>query len=205
MSWLMTQTQTESLQPSTLQHQPTPSRQKGSALFMALMILIVLSLLAVITSTNSVLQERMTGNFRDSSLAFEAAENSLRWAEAWVASRVGRNDPTLFTCVAVAGCGTTVVASGAVPGALEDGLEADWMAVPFVYGEMPSAPGTILRTLPEVAQQPRYVIEQVLFAPDNLTESPQTGTFYYNILARGVGARPTSIAVLRSVHTRRVD
>ena len=56
--------------------------QRGSALFMALMILIVLTLLAVVTSSNSVLQERMTGNFRDSALAFEAAENSLRWAEA---------------------------------------------------------------------------------------------------------------------------
>ena len=137
--------------------------QRGSALFMALMILIVLTLLAVVTSSNSVLQERMTGNFRDSALAFEAAENSLRWAEAWVASRVGRNDPILFTCVAVAGCGTTVVASGAVPIALEDGVEADWMAVPFVYGELPGAPGTIMRILPEVAQQPRFVIEQVLF------------------------------------------
>jgi len=180
-------------------------KQRGSALFMALMILIIMTLLAVVTSSNSILQERMSGNFRDSALAFESAENGLRWAEAWIASRTERNDPSMFACNNISGCTTTVIGNGIIPPIMESGNDADWSPVPFIYGEMPSAPGTVMRSLPSVAEQPKYMIEQVFFAADNLTEAPQTGTFYYNITARGVGARPTSVAVLRSVHTRRVD
>lgn len=180
-------------------------RQRGSALVMALLILIVMTLLAVVTSSSSILQERMAGNFRDSALAFESAENALRWAESWIASRVGRNDPSMFACASIPACNTTVIANGIIPPVMEDGISTDWAPVPFVYGELPTAPGTVMRTIPGVAEQPKFMIEEVFFAQDNLTETPQTGTFYYNITARGVGARPTSIAVLRSVHTRRVD
>ncbi|GAB4193359.1 MAG: hypothetical protein Tsb002_23810 [Wenzhouxiangellaceae bacterium] len=186
-------------------HLRLPSRQRGSALFLGILILIVLTLLAVVSSSNSVLQERMTGNFRDQALAFQAAENGLRWAEGWIASRTNRADPLMIACPAVGGCPSPIIANGVMPQVMEQGLEVDWTPIPYEYGDLPSAPGTNVRDMPMVAQQPKYVIEEVFFAPDNLTEMPQTGTFYYNITARGVGARPTSIAVVRSEHTRRVD
>jgi Tfp pilus assembly protein PilX len=50
--------------------------QSGAVLFVCLMLLILLSLLAVTSSRGSGLQERMAGNMRQLSLAFETADST---------------------------------------------------------------------------------------------------------------------------------
>jgi|GEM_PF-2177029 len=49
--------------------------QQGAVLFVCLMLLILLTLIAVTSSKGSALQERMAGNLRSSSIAFESAES----------------------------------------------------------------------------------------------------------------------------------
>lgn len=59
-------------------------RQKGSALIISLVILIVMTVIGLTAMGSSTLQERMAGNTRDITLSFQAAETALRGGEAWL-------------------------------------------------------------------------------------------------------------------------
>lgn len=59
-------------------------RQQGSVLIVSLGILAVLTLIGLSGANNTVLEERMAGNFRDQRVAFESAESVLVNAESWI-------------------------------------------------------------------------------------------------------------------------
>jgi hypothetical protein len=60
---------------------PIPVQQRGAALFVAMMILILMSLLAVSASQVTMLQERMVQAYWSDVQAFEATEERLRQQE----------------------------------------------------------------------------------------------------------------------------
>lgn len=59
--------------------------QKGVALFVVLMLLLVVTILGLSSLRSTVMEERMSANMFDRSLGFHAAESALREAEARVA------------------------------------------------------------------------------------------------------------------------
>ncbi|HSX59412.1 MAG TPA: PilX N-terminal domain-containing pilus assembly protein [Tahibacter sp.] len=61
-----------------------PHRQRGAALFVSLMLLILVTLLALTASRMTVLQERMSGNYKNQQDAFQSAERQLTRGEAVV-------------------------------------------------------------------------------------------------------------------------
>lgn len=64
-------------------HRPFPviQKQRGVALFVGLMFLLILTMLGLSASQGSIMQERMAGNVADANLAFQRAEGTLRLAE----------------------------------------------------------------------------------------------------------------------------
>lgn len=56
-------------------------QQRGAVLLVALIMLLLLTVLGAAAMRDTNLQERMAGNMRDQSLAFQAAEAALRFAE----------------------------------------------------------------------------------------------------------------------------
>lgn len=56
-------------------------RQRGVSLVVVLVLLIATSLLGMAVLRSSAMQERMSANLRDRSLAFQAAESALRYAQ----------------------------------------------------------------------------------------------------------------------------
>ncbi len=58
-----------------------PRNQRGISLLVVLVLLIVTSILGIAVLRSSAMQERMAGNLRDRSLAFQAAETALRYAQ----------------------------------------------------------------------------------------------------------------------------
>lgn len=64
------------------------AKQKGAVMIVALMLLLVMTILAVSGVGNSVLEQRMSGNYYQSATAFQAAEYGLRIAEQWLTSTV---------------------------------------------------------------------------------------------------------------------
>jgi type IV pilus assembly protein PilX len=59
-------------------------RQSGMVLIVSLFILVLLVIIGVSGMKNTALEEKMAGNDRDQSLAFQAAETALRTAEVKV-------------------------------------------------------------------------------------------------------------------------
>nr|WP_155997992.1 PilX N-terminal domain-containing pilus assembly protein [Thioalkalivibrio sp. ALMg13-2] len=67
---------------------PGRAAQAGSALIVALILLLVITILAVAGMQNTVLQERMAGNMHDRNIAFQYAESGLRDAEKNIAGNI---------------------------------------------------------------------------------------------------------------------
>lgn len=62
--------------------------QTGAALFISLMFLIILTLIGISAANVSIMQERMAGNVRETNVAFQEAEATLREIEAEVRALV---------------------------------------------------------------------------------------------------------------------
>ena len=56
-------------------------RQRGVSLVIVLVLLVATSLLGIAGRRSTAMQERMSANMRDRSLAFQAAESALRYAQ----------------------------------------------------------------------------------------------------------------------------
>jgi type IV pilus assembly protein PilX len=91
----------------------TPKKQRGALLITVLIILLLMTVLAVSGVGNSVLEQKMSGNYYHSITAFEAAEYGMRVAEEWLDSTLtGPADLAWFTTNnAISGLYTTQDAS----------------------------------------------------------------------------------------------
>ena len=87
----------------TIRQIAIPRRQKGVALVVALVLLLVVTVLGLASMRGTVLQERMTANTYDRSLAFQAAEAALREGERWVMENPPK--PTAGACDGAGTCG----------------------------------------------------------------------------------------------------
>jgi type IV pilus assembly protein PilX len=76
-----------------------PARaQRGISLLIVLILLLVTTLLGVVVLRGTLLEERMSANMYDRSLAFQAAESALRQAEEQVRQAVLAGNPIGFDC-----------------------------------------------------------------------------------------------------------
>lgn len=104
---------------------PFLHREHGSALAVALIFLLLMTLLGVSAMRGSNMQERMAGNLRDRNMAFQAAEAALRGGEAWLMNVVNQqtaglnpqiNNPAAWTGAAPAPTGTVGALDGQLAG-----------------------------------------------------------------------------------------
>jgi type IV pilus assembly protein PilX len=64
------------------QRRAMPDKQRGAVLYVALIMLILLALIGIAGMQVSTMQERMSGNFMASNMAFQNAESKIREREA---------------------------------------------------------------------------------------------------------------------------
>lgn len=178
------------------------SRESGASLLVALMILIILTMLGLTTLRVATTEERMSGNSRDRSLAFQAAEAALRDAEFDIRCQKYDGDPS--TTIRSSGCisGPTGADASCTLGlccnpsgltCIEPttavNLNACFSSVsasPCVeFGTYTAAPD-----LTGVTRQPRYLIEPFLVDSKN----------YYRITARGYGLNVDTQVTLQEVY-----
>lgn len=97
---------------------PARRDQQGIALIVVLVLLVVTAILGVAIMRSSAMQERMAANLRDRSVAFQAAEGALRFAQDQVLGAGGWENriPTAADCTSASIC-----PSGSLP---------VWRAVP---------------------------------------------------------------------------
>lgn len=199
-------------------------RQRGAILIISLMFLVVLTMLALTTMGGITLEERMSGQYRDLNVAFQAAESGLRDAERdiWgtgtatatprapiISGRTGfgdGNDAPNGTCTnntnTTYGWGLCyAVATGPFPAFPAVDLSASsTIAIP--YGKYTGA-----TALQYVSAQPRYIIEAIWKdispTPTLQSLSPVAGvTNYYRITSQGVGVNPNTRVTLQEMYLK---
>lgn len=159
--------------------------QRGSALIISLILLVVMTLLAIASMRVTTMQEKMSGNMRDSDLAFQSAEAALRAGEVYLqGATVGPFNGT---------SGLFHYANNPAP---DWTVAATWTGSVRTYGS----------TLPHVASAPLFFIEELVPVPE-AGSSLEAGVAIeesgmYRITARGVGGTDTAVSVLQSTYKR---
>ena len=177
------------------------SRQGGAVLFVGLIILLGLIVLGVTYSQSAIIQERLAGNYKDLSRAFQSSEAGGRWGSAWLQSLGGDALSRPWACDS--SCDQTWVVWNIGQYPTEPGpRDAIWTGA-RPYGVNPANDEDLMMRVPAVHDQPRYILEQQHFRRDDLAGEPQQGVAYYRVTARGIGERPNSDAVVRSVLAKR--
>lgn len=158
-------------------------RQQGSVLIIALLFLLLLTLVGVTAMQSSTIEERMAGNARDSSIAFQAAEAALREAEDYLTQAVvGPFD------------GSSGLYEPAAPDATQvwDDAGTSWQTWGGNISGVDSQPEYVIEELPT------YVDPQGSLAADDLGSPIQ----YYRITARGYGQSPNTVVMIQTTYRR---
>lgn len=177
--------------------------QKGLALPVALVFLLVMTILGLALVNGSVMQEMMLGNSKDSKLAFQAAETALRDAEQDIAQNIIAT--TSFVQACTSGL-CTPPSSWSTPKSASISTLIDWTNSGNTrsYGAYTGA-----SALPDVASQPLYVIEKLSGVSVPAGESvgigvkPPAGGTAYRITVYATGARPETHVALESIYVKR--
>jgi len=176
--------------------------EKGIALITALIFLVVLTILGLAAMRSTTMQERMSGNLRDQSVALQAAEAALRDARAdlsFGAHLNGRNvtassfplTGTSTSCIKGL-CGPETVLTKLSEVAANLTTTANFAS----YGEFTGA-----GALPGLSLQPRYIMELLpttLNAKLSLTSVTATA-FYVRITAQGYGLNPDTVVRIEEI------
>lgn len=163
-------------------------RESGSALIIALVMLLLMTLIGVTAMQTTMMQERMAGNTRDRQLAFEAAEAALRAGEFYLSDN------------AVVGPfnGSNGLYQPVTTGAPR------WSVVDWTSGDVQTVVFSV--TGAQLAVNPAYIIEEL--APSSDPEgsldagAPLPEVRQYRITARGWGGSDAAIVQLQTVFRR---
>jgi type IV pilus assembly protein PilX len=168
----------------------SPKHQSGVVLFVALMLLLILSMIGVTVARLQTVEERMARNEHSRQLAMQAAESGLRSAEFFLL-----NAPAVgFFANNTAGLYVVSPSTGSMITNLDMTVAANVKA----YND-PSLSGPALTLVPTGAQLPTIAIEVIGFGAvpgDPLSNPPPT----YRITAQGLNADGTPSVKLQSVY-----
>lgn len=128
---------------STKKNRPAiAQQQQGFVLVMGLIMMLLLTIIGLAAIRGSGMQELMAGNIKDRNMAFQAAEASLREAEALINDNIAK-------------CGTFTGAEGCY-------LDRNIVKPVIAWTDNEWAAGSAEASIVlSVAKKPRYVIEQI--------------------------------------------
>ena len=168
-------------------------RQRGAALIVALILLIVITLVGLAAVGTTILQNKMTANQYDRQIAFQSAEAAMRVAAALIP-----NNPGLIARNCQNG-GTICQANPFTDSTLPSG-SIHTVAVGPASGS--SASATTFTTGSVAAMQPQYVIENL----GNWTDPTQSVGFGNTANSRNYGVQGgTTTAIYYRITARSCD
>ena len=164
---------------------PCRKKQAGVVLFVSLIFILMITMLAVTSIQSTTVTERIAGNSRDKSVAFQAAETALRDAESFLEPlSVSPATDALFNN--------------------RNGLY-DSRADTNVHWNTVNGGYRTYTGLPNVNAQPQYMIEllpEELFAEESLVSGKPVESLYryYRVTSLGTGSSDSSIVMLQSIY-----
>jgi type IV pilus assembly protein PilX len=182
-----------------------PSRQGGVVLFVALILLVILSLIGVTAARMQTVEERMARNEDNRQTGAQAAEAALRNAEdgllggTWNAANFAQDTAGLYELAAATG---SQVSAAGVAGTSWQNAGA---ATVFLYNGGTNT-GPALANIQTNAQAPKYVIENLPAValpgqPISTVQyaAPTSPLSVFRVTAYGQGADTTSFTLLQSI------
>ncbi len=184
--------------------------QNGAVLAVALIFLLVLTILGVSSMKSTVLEEKMAGNMRDQSLAFQAAEAALREGEAFIETLASAG---AFKCTE-----KTTLTNTSFPNCTANGQFSTGTIVHEILDQNPwsSTNGyrTVTTTINGVSTAPQYFIIHNADLTDEAKTSLNLGPGYggigagkdittFAVVARGVGGTDKAPVILTSYYGKR--
>ncbi len=181
----------------------SPPRQRGVALVMALVFLLLLTLIGVAALNTTSLEEKMAGNVKDRNLAFQAAESGLILAENWIYAQIGKPVfPNNSSGLYVPSITTTPNWDPDLTTKIDP-----WRGNNVVtYPNTPGASGS--GTLGKINTQPKYMIEDMGEIPESGGSLVQTSSYkskgptVVRITARGTGGTDDAVVMVQSTYSR---
>lgn len=172
------------------------STQSGLVLPLVLIFLVIMMLLGTAVIRNVTLEEKMAGNMRNRNLAFQAAEQALRFCE----------NSLQFSSTAVNG--VNVLPKGPIPaGRANAGREywesdASWGDA-TISTAIPRSPAELATNSAALAVQPRCMVELLGSVNDTSRTAQQViesgdQKLTYRVTARGVGLDANTVVQLQS-------
>lgn len=212
---------------------PANRPQRGAVLFVALVFLVLMTLLAVVASNTSIMQERMTGGMRNVQIAQLGADSAVRSMEyqIWSAPPRGAN----LICNSTGGpnaafrCYQRFIdpTLGSAPTALDNRVRAfrntKGKMNPSTDGASPAPIDFSAATIPESARlssRARVLVENLgkVTAPDTskilhsglkpIASGSGGGVqdfFAYRIVARSTGGNDSAVRLAESVFVSQVQ
>jgi len=180
----------------------TPYRQRGAALVVSLLFLLIMTVIGVTALQVASLEERISGNLRSRNLAFQAAETALRTGESALNDAL---NPLITPVPPTFGCANGLYGRHTPNDANCDGTaesnpvwqEVDWSSAQVVsvpLGNVPTPPAYIVE----------YMYRELGGSLGNTTCDPASSppcTCYYRITARGTGSTSASVVILQSTYS----
>ena len=172
-------------------------KQSGVALIVSLIMLLLMTLLGVTAVKTSLIEEKMAGNSRDVTLAFQAGETALREAEQWLTNQTDEPEPDNTASNRVWTYNAMDPDVNNAANWWQERNQSWWAANAVPYS------GSGLTT---VNTPPATVIEYKQFVPDTLvvgSGAAETGITYYQVTAKGTGGSDQARVLLQSTTARR--
>jgi type IV pilus assembly protein PilX len=176
------------------------SKQGGIVLFVALILLVILSLIGVTAARMQTVEERMARNEDNRMTGAQAAEAALRNAEGGILQ--GLWGTTQFATNANGTYELTAASGSVVP-------TINWQtatSATVLFYNAGTIVGPALNAIPSNAQVPKYVVESlppVAVPGESIGQvqyaAPTTPVAVYRITANGQGADSTSSTTLQSI------
>jgi type IV pilus assembly protein PilX len=203
----------------------TPRSQRGAALLVSLIFLLLLTILALSASSRSLLQERMAGGLRNAQQAQMAANAALRAAEWQIWSRTSQVGKYMDCqnaqvssddgCVVYNASNTSLYGAAGTVTLFQ--TSQGWITTGTHTYTGPTGTGyissnTMTTNFRQLAQNPVYIIEDMgLELPPGAGTQHEAGatgptgsgpgqvsTHVFRITARATGGSPNSVSVLQS-------
>ncbi|MDE0350901.1 MAG: PilX N-terminal domain-containing pilus assembly protein [Gammaproteobacteria bacterium] len=159
---------------------PGKAPQRGAALFLSLLLLLLLTVTGVAAVRESGFESRMARNAHDGLLAFQAAEAALASGERML-QRFGSPAAALDAVLPVRG--------------YED-------PEPWLQAAVWETAGQVAATGHAVAVAPRFLVEAVAAGGDGAGEGGDE-TAVFRVVARATGGTPETIVLLESTYVLR--
>ena len=168
-----------------------PARQRGAAMVIALVMLLILTLLATSSARMTLLEERMTGNTQDRTVAFQVAEAALRQGEGVVQL------PVLPDFA-----GANGLYQPAAPADEPVWKTADWMDTGndvIAFDAPANAPGSLADASASL------LIEEMPFVPtagESLLPGPVDDIALFRVTTRATGVAGNALVTLQTTYRR---